>query len=93
MDIPLIPFLVSVFLFFPVLYFIVIPVMQKISFTIQNRKFRVGGFSPKDYLGNDRVGVYDVILTYICFVLSLAITAGLVLLAGRAGLIHGLPVN
>jgi len=93
MDIPLIPFLISIFLFFPVLYFIVIPVMQQISLTFLNTKFKVGGFSPQDYLGDDRVGFYDVLLTYICFALSLAITMVLVLFAGRAGIIKELPMN
>lgn len=93
MDFPLIHLLISIVLFFFLLYLVVIPALQRISLIIFSRKFKVGGFSPVDYSGDKKVTFFDVSLTFVSFSVTLVLTMLLVVYAGKFGIIPEFPVK
>lgn len=93
MQFPLLHLIIAVILFFPVLYYLVIPVFQRISNNLVDKGFRVGGFSPTDYHGDNPVGFFDVFMTFMCFATALAATMALMLYMGELGIIPKMPVK
>lgn len=93
MDFPIIHFLITVILFFPVLYLIVVPMFRKISMMLFDRGFRVGGFNPNDYHGENAVDGFDVLMTYICFGVTLGVSMAIVVYAAELGIIPPVPFD
>lgn len=93
MQFPLLHLIIAVILFFPVLYYLAIPVFQRVSNNLTDKRFRVGGFSPTDYHGDNPVGLFDVFMTFICFATALAVTMALLIYMGELGIIPEMSVK
>lgn len=93
MNFPLLHFVISVIIFFPILYYLVVPMMQTLTLNLFEKKFQLGGFNPQDYHGDDPVNAFDVIFTYMSFGIALALSMAVVIYAAEMGILPEIHRN